>query len=49
MPPPITIDDVYLNVVEKFAYLESTLSENTTIDDDISVRLGKASVSACGR
>ena len=43
--PNITIDDVPLNVVDKFTCLGSTLSENAMIDDDISARLGKASAS----
>ena len=41
--PNITIDNVPLNVMDKFTYLGSTLSENAMIDDDISARLGKAS------
>ena len=45
VPPNVTIDDVLLNVVDKFTCLGSTLSENTMIDDDISARLGKASAS----
>ena len=45
VPPNITIDNVPLNVMDKFTYLESTLSENAMIDNDISARLGKASVS----
>ena len=45
VPPTITIDNVPLNVVDKFTYLGSMLSENAMIDDDISARLGKASAS----
>ena len=45
VPPNITIHNVRLNVVDKFAYLGSTLSENATTDDDISARLGKVSAS----
>ena len=47
VPPNITIDNVTLNVVDKFTCLGSTLSENAMIDDDISARLGKASASFC--
>ena len=45
VPPNITIDNVPLNVMDKFTYMGSTLSENAMIDDDISARLGKASAS----
>ena len=45
LPSNITIDNVPLNVVDKFTYLGSTLSENAMIDDVISARLGKASAS----
>ena len=45
VPLNITIDKFPLNVVDKFTYLGSTLSENATIDDDISARLGKPSAS----
>ena len=34
-----------LNVVDKFTYLGSTLSQNAMIDDDVSTRIGKASAS----
>ena len=45
VPPNITIDNVPLNVVDKFTYLGSTFSVNAMIDDDISARLGEASAS----
>ena len=45
VPPNVTIDNVTLNVVDKFICLGSTLSENAMIDHDISARLGKASAS----
>ena len=41
--PTITIDNNPLNVVDKFAYLGSTISQNALIDDEISARIGKAS------
>ena len=41
--PTITIDNNQLNVVDKFTYLGSTLSQNALIDDQISARIGKAS------
>ena len=43
--PIITIDNNPLNVVDKFTYLGSTLSQNAMIDDDVSTRIGKASAS----
>ena len=41
--PTITIDNNPLNVVDKFTYLGSTISQNALIDDHISARIGKAS------
>ena len=41
--PTITIDNNPLNVVDKFTYLGSPLSQNALIDDEISARSGKAS------
>lgn len=46
--PCITINEQKLNAVEKFTYLSSTLSRNTTIDDEVDTRLAKASA-AVGR
>lgn len=37
------INETTLDKVDKFKYLGSTLTKNTTIDQDISTRLGKAS------
>ena len=41
--PTITIDNNALNVVDKFTYLGSTISQNALIDDEISARIGKGS------
>ena len=41
--PNNTIDNNPLNVVDKFTYLGSTISQNALIDDDISSRIGKES------
>ena len=41
--PTITIDNNPLNVVDKFTYLGSTISQNALIDDEMSARIGKAS------
>ena len=38
-----TINETTLDDVEKFTYLGSTLSKNTTLDQEIATRLGKAS------
>ena len=46
--PSITVNGQKLKVVDKFTYLGSTLSQNQTIDDEISLRLAKASA-AFGR
>ncbi|XP_062608228.1 uncharacterized protein LOC134270061 [Saccostrea cucullata] len=42
--PNITINNQRLNVVDKFTYLDSTLSSNIVIDDEVNARLTKASV-----
>ena len=41
--PTTTIDNNPQNVVDKFTYVGSTISQNALIDDDISARSGKAS------
>ena len=46
--PDITINGQKLNAVDKFTYLGSTLSRNMTIDDEVNLRLAKASA-AFGR
>ena len=46
--PNININGQRLNVVDKFTYLGSTLSQNVVIDDEINTRLAKASA-AFGR
>ena len=46
--PNITINRQWLNVVDKFTYLGSTLSRNVVIDDEVNARLAKASA-AFGR
>jgi len=38
-----TIDDTTLEHVEEFLYFGSTISKNTTVDQELSIRLGKAS------
>ena len=45
VPPNITIDNLPLNVMDKFTYTGSTLSGNAMVDDDISAHLGKAGAS----
>jgi len=41
--PDIFVDDTALNVVDKFCYLRSVLSQNAEINDDITRRIGAAS------
>ena len=43
--PVITIDGYTLKAVDKFTYLGSTLSRDAIIDDEIALRLAKASTS----
>ena len=46
--PTITVNGQNLKVVDKFTYLESTLSRAVHIDDEVTARIAKASV-AFGR
>lgn len=46
--PSISVSGQWLNAVDKFIYLDSTLSRNAVIDDEVNIRLAKASV-ALGR
>ena len=41
--PDIFVNDTALNVVDKFCYLGSVLSQNAEINDDITRRIGAAS------
>ena len=41
--PNITINEQWLNAVDKFTHLGSTLSRNVVIDDEVNARLAKAS------
>ena len=41
-PPVVKVYDTPLTSVDKFPYLRSTLSQNTVVDDDISMRLSRA-------
>ena len=41
--PSITVNGQRLNTVQRFSYLGSTLSQNVTIDDEVSVRIARAS------
>ena len=41
-PPVITIDDYELNVVDRFTYLGSTITNNLSLDVEIDKRIGKA-------
>ena len=40
--PAITIDDYELDVVEQFTYLDSTITDNLSLDTEIDERIGKA-------
>ena len=40
--PTITMDDMKLNVMKKFTYIDSTHSQNATILDNVHARLAKA-------
>ena len=46
--PNITVNDQWLNAMDKLTHLESTLSRNVMTDDEVNARLDKASV-AFGR
>ena len=46
--PEIFIEDFKLRVVEKFPYLGSTMSHNCTLDEEIKLRLQKATVAFRG-
>ena len=46
--PHISVNGQRFNAVEKFTYLGSTLSRSVTIDDEVNIRIAKAS-SAFGR
>ncbi|XP_070207983.1 uncharacterized protein [Littorina saxatilis] len=41
--PDITVNGQRLNTVNRFTYLGSTLSQNVTIDDEVNVRIARAS------
>ena len=43
--PNITVHGSQLNVVQRFTYLGSTLSQNDTIDDEVDIRIARASAS----
>nr|VZI42215.1 unnamed protein product [Spirometra erinaceieuropaei] len=42
-PPQISVNGTQLQLVENFPYLDSTLSRNTKIDDEVANRISKAS------
>nr|VZI44880.1 unnamed protein product [Spirometra erinaceieuropaei] len=42
-PPQISVNGTQLQVVENFPYLDSTLSRNTKIDDEVANKISKAS------
>ena len=42
--PTITVNKQKLKVVDKFTYLENTLSRTVHIDDEVTARIAKASV-----
>ena len=46
-PPVITIDNYKLDVVHKFTYLGSTISDNLSLDAEINRRIGKAATTIC--
>ena len=46
--PNVTVNDERLKSVDRFTYLGSTLSQNTTIDEEVNTRLARASA-AFGR
>ena len=41
-PPVITLNNTPLEVVDKFCYLGSSVSENASLDEELNVRIGKA-------
>ena len=41
--PNITVNGQRVNAVNRFTYLGSTMSQNATIDDEVNVRIAKAS------
>ena len=43
LEPNILVEGVYLGVVDKFVYLGSTISRTGSLDDEINLRIGKAS------
>ena len=43
--PNITVHGSRLNIVQRFTYLGSTLSQNATIDDEVDIRIARASAS----
>ena len=46
--PAITVDDYELDVVEQFTYLDSTVTDNLSLDAEIDKRIGKAAITlAC--
>lgn len=42
IPPVITIDLPQLEVVHKFTYLGSTITDNLSLDAELNKRIGKA-------
>ena len=46
--PAITIDDYELDVVEQFAYLGSSITDNLSLDTEIDKRMGKAATTLNG-
>ncbi|KAI0229585.1 hypothetical protein LSAT2_019978, partial [Lamellibrachia satsuma] len=45
--PNIIVNGQRLNAVNRFTYLGSTLSQNVTIDDEVNVRIARASATFC--